>query len=418
MTDELKNIPSKVNLEQFDISAFSKDKIRELFRSGRVPTAEAMVDEVFLRSIKVHATDLHFEPMEFELRIRYSIQGTLKNLVTLPKEISDNLTNVIKTKANLNTFEKKKPQEGRFSLTIANQEFDLRVGTVPVMFGERIAIRILTKNTRVANIEELGFTSENLLKMRKVLHRPNGLFLVTGPPSSGKSTTIYAGVNDVKSADKIVISIESPIEYKLDFASQVQLSSDKSFSYADALRVVLRQNANIIMLGEIRDPETGTVAAEAAISGNLVLSTILANDAIGAIFRLINLGVTPYWIASSLIGILNQQLVRKICPACKEEYKLSEAEHSEFIHLFSDHTHFYRGKGCPECNGTGFSGRTAIHEILIINDQIRDLIYQQGAILAIKEAARASGFEGIFIDAVKKVNSGLIAISELYKALG
>jgi type IV pilus assembly protein PilB len=418
MTDELKNIPSKVNLEQFDISAFSKDKIRDLFRSGRVPTAEAMVDEIFLRSLKAHATDLHFEPMELEFRIRYSVQGVLKKLVVLPKDISENLTNVIKTKANLNTFEKKKPQEGRFSLTLANQEFDLRVGTVPVMFGERIAIRILTKNTRIASIEELGFTTENLLKMRKILQRSNGLFLVTGPPSSGKSTTIYATVNDIKSTDKIVISIESPIEYKLDFASQVQLSLDKSFSYADALRVILRQNANIIMLGEIRDSETGTVAAEAALSGNLVLSSILANDAIGAIFRLINLGVTPYWIASSLIGIVNQQLVRKICPACKEEYKLSEAEHLEFINLFADDTHFYRGKGCPACDGTGFSGRTAIHEILIINDQIRDLIYQHGSIIAIKEAARASGFESIFIDAMKKVNSGIITVSELYKALG
>jgi len=416
--DDIKNIPSKVNLEQFDVSAFSKDKIRDLFRSGRVPTAEAMVDEIFLRSIKARATDLHFEPMESEYRIRYGTQGTLMNLVILPKEISENLTNVIKAKGNLNTFEKKKPQEGRFSLTIANHEYDIRVSTVPTMFGERIALRIFGKNARVASLEELGFSTENLVRIRKILRKPSGLFLVTGPSSSGKSTTVYAAVNDIKTPDKNVITVENPIEYKLDFASQVQLAADKSFSFADAIRVILRQNPNVVMVGEIRDAETGIMAAEAALSGNLVLSTILSNDAVGAIFRLINLGVSPYWIASTLIGIINQQLVRKICPACKEEYKLANTEEAEFINLFPENAQFYRGKGCNQCNGSGYSGRIAIHEILIINDQIRDLIYQHASILAIKEAARASGFETLFNDVLKRVNSGVIHISELYKVLG
>jgi len=418
MNEVFKNIPSKVNLEQFDVGMFAQDKIRDLFRSGKVPTAEMMVDEILLRAVKAAATDLHFEPTDTELRIRMGSQGFLKKIVSLPKDISENLVSVLKTKGSLNSFEKKKPQEGRFSLTLADHQFDIRISTVPVMFGERVALRILEKNTRIAKLEELGFSSENLEKIRKLLKRPNGLFLVTGPSSSGKSTTIYAAVNDIQSIEKNIITVENPIEYKLNYASQVQTSSDKSFTFVDALRAILRQNPNIIMLGEIRDAETGIVAAEAALTGNLVLSTILSSDAIGVIFRLISLGVSPYWIASTLIGVVYQQLVRKICPACKEEYQESNSIDTSSMNLLSGQTTFFRGKGCEQCEGNGYQGRTAIHEILIINDQIRDLIYQNASILKIKDAARASGFENVFQDAIKKVKAGTTTVTELYRSLG
>jgi len=418
MIEEFKNIPSKVPLEQFDVGAFSKDKIRDLFRTGKVPTAEVMVDEVLLRAVKAGATDIHFEPTDTELRIRLGSEGVLKRLVTLPKDVAENLASVLKTKGSLNAFEKKKPQEGRFSFNIGTHQFDIRVSTVPVLSGERIALRILEKNTRVANLEELGFSSDNLLKIRKLIRRPNGLFLVAGPSSSGKSTTIYAAVNDIQTPEKNILTVENPIEYKLDYASQVPASSDKSLTFVDALRAILRQNPNIIMLGEIRDAETGVVAAEAALTGNLVLSTILSSDAIGGIFRLISLGVPTYWIASTLVGVVYQQLVRKICPSCKEEYKPDETEKASFISLISDQTKFFHGKGCEKCDGSGYAGRTAVHEILIINDQIRDLIYQNASILKIKDAARASGFENIFHDAIRKVNDGTTTITELYRALG
>lgn len=418
MNEDIKSIPSKVNLEQFDVSAFAKDKIRDLFRSGKVPTAEVMVDEILLRAVKAGATDLHFEPTDMELRVRYGSEGVLKKLVSLPKDISENLASVLKTKGSLNAFEKKKPQEGRFSLNIGTHQFDIRISTVPIMLGERVALRILEKNTRVANLEELGFSSDNLEKVRKILHRPSGLFIVTGPSGSGKSTTIYASVNDIQSMDKNIITVENPIEYKLDFASQVQTSSDKSFTFVEALRAILRQNPNVIMLGEIRDAETGIVAAEAALTGNLVLSTILADSAIGAIFRLISLGVPPYWIASTLIGVIYQQLVRTVCDACKEEYKPSNQEDSTFVNMLAGDAKFYRGKGCEKCDNTGYRGRTAIHEVLLINDQLRDLIYQHASILKIKDAARASGFENIFQDAINKVKTGVTTISEFYRALG
>jgi len=417
MIEELKNIPSKFNLEQFDVSAFSKDKIRDLFRSGKVPTAEMMVDEVLLRAVKAGATDLHFEPTETELRVRLGSEGALKKLVSLPKDVAENLTSVLKTKGSLNSFEKKKPQEGRFSLNIGNHQFDIRISTVPIMSGERVALRILQKNTRVAQLEELGFSSENLEKFRKLIHRPRGLFIVTGPSSSGKSTTIYAAVNDIQSIEKNIITVENPIEYKLDFASQVQTSVDKSLTFVDALRAILRQNPDIIMLGEIRDAETGIVAAEAALTGNLVLSTLLSSDAIGSIFRLISLGVPTYWIASTLIGVVYQQLVRKICPTCKEEYQPTEIADPTFINLLSGQAKFFRGKGCDQCEGSGYRGRTAIHEILTVNDQLRDLIYQNASILKIKDAARIAGFENIFQDAIKKVKNGTTTISEFYRVL-
>jgi len=287
-----------------------------------------------------------------------------------------------------------------------------------VMHGERIALRMLEKNTRVARIEELGFATENLARVRKVLRRPTGLFLVTGPSSSGKSTTVYAMVNDIQSTEKNIMTVEDPIEYKLEFASQVQTAADKTFGFADALRAILRQNANVIMVGEIRDAETGIVAAEAALTGNLVLSTMLSGDAIGAVFRLINLGIPAYWLATTLIAVVYQQLIRKICDACKEEYQPTAEENSGFIHMLSGQTKFYRGRGCDKCGKTGYSGRTAVHEILIVNDQIRDLIYQQASMMKLREAARASGFENIFQDTIKKVAAGVTSIDEFYRALG
>lgn len=418
MNEELKNIPSKVNLDIFDVNNFSKDKIRDLFRAGKVPSAEVMIDEILLRSIKAEATDLHFEPTDNELRIRYGSEGVLKRLVSFPRDIADNLSSVIKTKAGLNAFEKKKPQEGRFSLTLGNHQFDIRVSTIPVMAGERFALRILAKSNRVANLEELGFSSDNLEKIRKIINKPIGLFLVTGPSNSGKSTTIYASVNDIQSPEKNIITVENPVEYKLDYASQVQPSVDKSFTYVDALRAILRQNPNVIMLGEIRDAETGIVAAEAALYGNLVLSTILSNDAVGAILRLLSLGVPTYWVATSLIGVVHQQLVRKICPDCKEEYKPTDQELARLNPSLPEQAKFYHGKGCDQCKGTGYKGRTAIHEILVINDKIRDLIYLNSSMSTIKETARSLGFENIFEDAIKKLRNGITTIQEIQRAFG
>lgn len=418
MIDDFKNIPSKVNLEQFDIGSFAKEKIRDLFRTGKVPTAEVMVDEILLRAVKAESTDIHFEPTDNELRIRFGSEGVLKRLVSLPKEIAENLSSVLKTKGSLNAFEKKKPQDGRFSLNIGLHQFDIRISTIPVMFGERIALRILEKSAKITKLEELGFSKENLSKVRSLIHRPSGLFIVAGPTGSGKSTTIYAAVNDINTMEKNIFTVENPVEYKLDFASQVTVASDKSFTYVDALRAISRQNPHVIMLGEIREAETGTVAAEAAITGSLVLSTVLSDSAIGTIFRLISMGVPQYWLASTLIGVSYQQLVRKICAECKEEYTPASPEEAALVSNLGAESKFYRGKGCEKCENSGYHGRTAIQEILVLNDNLRDLIYQNASILKMKEAARAIGFESAYQDGANKVNAGIITISEFYRAIG
>ena len=418
MADELKNIPSKVPLEQFDTGVLAKDKIREMFRAGKLPTPEALVDEIILLCVKEGANDIHFEPTDSELRIRFGHEGILKRLVSLPKEIADNLSSVLKTKASVNAFEKKKVQEGRFSVNYGTHQFDIRVSTIPIMTGERIALRILHKTARIAQIQELGFSKENLEKFRRLLHHPTGLFLIAGPSGSGKSTTLYAAVNEIQSPEKNIITVEDPIEYRLEFASQVQTTSDKSLTFADALRSILRQDPNIIMLGEIRDAETCVVAAEAALTGNLVLSTMLSGDAIGVVPRLLNLGISPYWLAATLVGVVYQQLMRKTCESCKEEYSPSAEELHILSGLASSVTKLYRGKGCPACKNTGYIGQVAIHEILIVEDQLRDLIYQQATLLKMKEAAIAAVFINIRADAAQKVVSGISTLSEFTRALG
>jgi len=418
MIEELKSFPSKVNLELFDVIAFSKDKIREMFRAGKMPTSDAMVEEILLRAVKEGATDIHIEPAETELRLRLGYEGILKRLVTLPKEITDSISNVLKQRANLNAFEKKKPQEGRFSMNYGALQYDMRVSTVPTLFGERIAVRILHKTTRVASIQEIGLSNENLERIRKILRRPIGLLLVTGPAGSGKTTTVYAAVNEIQSPEKNVMTVENPVEYKLDFASQVQTPADKSFSFADALRSILRQNPNVIMLGEIRDAETGIVAAEAALTGNLVLSTMLSTDAIGTIPRLFNLGIPSFWLGSTLTGVVYQQLIRRICESCKEEYQPDADELALLGKIELENPKFFRGKGCSQCQQTGYKGRIAIHEVVTVDDVLKDLIYQQATYLKLKEAALAAGLEPIRIDALKRVISGITTIAEYSRSVG
>ena len=418
MTDDLLNLQSKVNLEQFDISVLAKDKIREMFRSGKLPTPELLVEEILLRAVKSGANDIHFEPSENELRVRLGYEGTLRRLVNLPREIWDNLANILKTRASLNAIEKKKSQEGRFTAVFASHQFDVRVSTVPVMTGERLLLHLLDKTARVASVQELGFSNENLQRFRRILGRPYGLILLTGPSSSGRTTTMNAAVGEIQSPEKNVITIEDPIEYKLDFASQVQVTHDKSYTFADAFLSILRQAPNIIVVGEIRDAETGLIAAEAAATGHLILTTMLSGDALGAIPRLQNLGVTPYWIASSLTGIVYQQLIRRICEACKEEYTPSTEELAALSGVIPSVTKLHRGKGCVACKNSGYVGLTAIHEIVVMDDRMKDLIYQQATLPQMKEAAAASGFESIKLDAARKVVAGISTVAEFIRALG
>jgi type II secretory ATPase GspE/PulE/Tfp pilus assembly ATPase PilB-like protein len=409
----------RIPLEQIDVRSLSREKIRDLFRQGKLPTADQIVEEIMLRAIQANANDIHFEPIEGELQIRIGYEGTLKRLISLPPDMCDSIISVLKTKATLNQFEKKKPQEGRYSSTYGNESLDFRVNIIPVLSGERCLVRLLRKTASISRIEELGFSRENLDRLRVLLRSPRGLVLITGPSGSGKSTTVYAAVNYVASPEKCVITVEDPVEYRLPYASQVHLPPDKSFNFIDALRAILRQNPNIIMIGEIRDAETGIVAGEAALTGNLVLSTMLADDAIGAIHRLLNLGVPAYWLASTVVGIVYQLLIRKICPNCKEEYLLSPEE-LEMVGapMESSDLKLFRGRGCPNCGGTGYKGRIAISEVVTISPKLRDMIFQKESILKMREEAGNFGFQGIRQDAVRKALTGLTTLQEITRVLG
>lgn len=409
----------RIALEQLDVKNLSKDKIRDLFRIGKLPTADQIVEEIMLRAIQANATDIHIEPIEGELQIRLGHEGTLKRLVSLTPDMNDPIVSIMKTRATLNQFEKKKPQEGRYSAVYNNSQFDFRVNVIPVLAGERCLVRILHKSTSISRIDEIGFSKENLDRLRQLLRSPRGLFLVTGPSGSGKSTTIYAAVNHVQTPEKCVITVEDPVEYRLPYASQVHLPSDKSFNFIDALRAILRQNPNIIMIGEIRDAETGVVAAEAALTGNLVLSTMLADDAIGAIHRLFNLGVPAYWLASTVVGIVYQLLIRKICPNCREEYQLSPEELQIVgAPMESSDLRLFRGRGCPNCMGSGYKGRTAICEIVTISPALRDMIFRKESILSMREEASNYGFQAIRQDAVRKALAGITTLQEVSRILG
>jgi type IV pilus assembly protein PilB len=409
----------RVALEQLDVKLLSKDKIRELFRLGKLPTADQIVEEIIFRAIQSGATDIHFEPIEGELQIRLGHEGTLRRLVSLSPDMNDPIVSILKTRATLNQFEKKKPQEGRYSAVYGNEPFDFRINVMPVLSGERCLLRIWRKTSTISRLDELGYGKENLDRLRTLLRSPRGLLLFTGPSASGKSTSVYAAVNHVQTPEKSVITVEDPVEFRLPFASQVHLPADKSFNFIDALRAILRQNPNVIMIGEIRDAETGIVAAEAAQTGNLVLSTMLADDAVGAIHRLFNLGIPPYWLASSLVGIVYQLLVRKICVNCKEEYQLSPDELQMVgAPMESSDLKLFRGRGCQNCFGTGYKGRSAICEIVTISPILRDLIINKESILKMRQEATNCGFQAIRQDAVRKALTGVTTLQEVIRVLG
>lgn len=418
-TDEYKKLASKFQLEALDMRTRGKDKVYELYRSGKFPNADVLVDEIFIRAIKHGATDVYFDPTESEFRIRYNIDGVIEHAVSLPKEMTEPMCNVMRARGSLNVFDKKKAQEGTFSAHYGSFTFDMRVSTLPTIGGERFSIRILKKTTRVIDIHELGFSAENIILVRHLLRRPRGLLVIAGPSTGGKTTTMYGILNELRDSQKNIITVEHPVEYRLDFVSQVQMDVDQSLDYGAAIRAVIRQHPDVIVFAEIRDAEAGAAAAEAALTGTMVITTILSSDAISALPRLVNLGIPPSWLASTLNGIIYQQLVRRICKNCRESYKPTKHMlNAAGLQQLEDSIVLYRGKGCDVCNGDGYLGRTAIHEVLVADEEIKDLIFHQASPMKIKEAATKKGFETLRFDAAKKLVSGIISLDEYLRILG
>ena len=413
--DELKKIPSKVNLELFDISTFTPQKIREIFRGGKLPTAEAMADEIVLRAIRSGSTEVHIEPRDTELLVRLVSDGLFRRLVSLPREITENIITALKNKTGLNQDEKRISQEGGYTVSLAGLSFDIRMSTLPTSSGERVSLRILRKRDGPAKIDELGLSGENSEKLLRLIHRSSGLILSAGPTGSGESTVVRACLAEIAGPDRNIITMEERIEHRLEFASQVRTSPAPGSTPAEVFRLVLRHNPSVIMLSEVRDLESGMIAADAVQSGILVFSTILARNAIGTIIRLRDFGLSPYWVATTLAGVVHQKLIRKICSECMVSYQPTPEELA-FMGKAGSGT-FYQGKGCPACDGTGYRESTGIHEILTVDDRLRDLILREANFLQLKEAAQASGFEDIRTDATMKARAGLTTPQEILRVL-
>lgn len=417
--DEYQDLPLKYPIDQLDMRKRGKEKVYELLKSGRIPNADILVDEIIIRSIKEGVTDIYFEPMENEFRVRYNIDGVLKQAVSLPKDLTETICNVMRSRGSLNMFDKKKAQDGRYVSSYGKYTFDMRVSTLPTVEGERFTIRVLKKTSRIVDINELGFSAENLLLARYLLNRPRGLLVMAGPSSSGKTTTVYGCMNELRNSQKNIITVEHPVEYRLEYASQVQVDVEQKLDYASAMRSVLRQHPDMIFLGEIRDAEAGAAAAEAALTGTMVISTILASDALTSIARLTNFGIPPSWLAQTLNGVIYQQLVRKICKHCRESYKPTKLMlQAAGLGQLEDSIILFRGRGCDICGGDGYLGRTAIHEVLVLDEELKDMIFHQASPVKVKEAAAKKGFESIRFDAAKKLVSGIISLDEFLRVLG
>ncbi len=417
--DEYKQIPSKFQLDTIDTRKRTKEKVTEFLDSGKMPNADVLVDEIIITAVKSGASDIFFEPMEHEFRVRYNIDSVLEHAFSLPKVLTESLCNVMRSRGSLNMFEKKKAQDGRYSAKYGKFQFDMRVNTLPTIEGERFSIRIFKKNNRAVEINDIGFSPENLSLVRYLLNRPSGLLVIAGPSASGKTATVYGLMNELKDSQKNIITVENPVEYHLEFASQVQVDVEQKLDYATSMRAVFRQQPDLIFLGEIHDASAGTAAAEAALTGIMVVTTILSGDAMSCLPRMINFGIPPTWLASTLNGIIYQQLVRKICTHCRESYKPTKHMlNAAGLNQLEDSIMLYRGAGCEVCGGDGYLGRTAIHEILIVDEELKDLIFHQSSPVKVKEAATKKGFESIRFDAVKKLVSGVIALEEYIRVLG
>jgi len=351
------------------------------------------VNSLITQGYKERASDVHIEPFETELVVRYRIDGILYEVLRPPHKAQASIISRIKIMAGLNIAEKRLPQDGRFRVRIAGKDVDVRVSTLPTAFGERVVLRLLDKSASVLSLEEIGMAPETLRQVHGMIHKSHGIFLVTGPTGSGKTTTLYAALTRLNSREKNIITVEDPIEYQLAGVGQIQVNPKIQLTFAAGLRSILRQDPDIIMVGEIRDGETAEIAVQSALTGHMVFSTLHTNDAAGALTRLVEMGIEPFLAASSIVGILAQRLVRTICPHCRESYRPAPELLAEtgLAQVLPQDVDLFRGRGCDQCMGIGYRGRTGIYELLTVDEQVRDLLLQNRDAASIKAAAMKRG---------------------------
>ena len=370
---------------------------------------------IIKNAINKHTSDIHIEAEENGAVVRFRIYGKLKEFIDFDYEIYNALSSRIKLEANMDVSEKRKPQDGGFSLNIDGNHFDFRVSSLPTVWGESIVLRILDKRNILKKLDDIGITSKNLSLLKKALSQPNGIFLVTGPTGSGKSTTLYASLNEIAKPDVKVITVEDPVEYKLNGIQQVQVNPRAGMTFASALKSILRQDPDIIMIGEIRDLETLEIAIKAALTGHLVFSTLHTNDAVSAINRMVDMGAESFMVAASLVGVEAQRLVRTVCPHCKEPYKPTEAYLEPIKDKIPKNTVFYHGRGCEKCDMTGYLGRTLITEIFLNDEHLEVMITKNKDKVDIMKYLESKGFKKMFYDGLQKAIAGETTIEEVYR---
>lgn len=376
------------------------------------------VNSIIFRAVKERASDIHIEPYERETVYRFRINGVMTEVLRQPKKTHSAVSSRIKVMARLDIAEKRLPQDGRIKIKIAGKDIDIRLSTVPIQSGERIVMRVLEKNNTALNLETLGFRGKILEGLQELGARKHGVLYVTGPTGHGKTTTLFALLDRIKTPDKMIITVEDPVEYEIPGISQIQVNHKIELSFAVALRSILRQNPDVVMIGETRDKETAEIAINASLTGHFVLSTLHTNDSSSAPTRLIDMGVQPFLISSSLAGVLAQRLIRTLCSACKQRSTLSEYEMMILdIDVVPDSATIFKPVGCPRCSNTGYSGRTVVSELLLMNDEIRALIIQKTDAATIKKAAVRNGMRTLRGDALDKIFEGMTSVEEIMRAI-
>lgn len=415
MVDSMDQVISNLETENV-VDLEGSDKIEVQEDASDEASIVKLVNLILIEAVRDRASDIHLEPDEKVFRIRYRVDGLLREISTPSLNLAPMIISRIKIMAELDVSEKRIPQDGRFRIKAEGREIDIRVSILPTVHGEKAVLRILDSKNAIIELDRLGLAPDTLEKWKEVIRSTEGIILITGPTGSGKTTTLYAALNAINSIHKNIVTVENPVEYKFPLINQVQINPKIGLTFAAALRAILRQDPDIIMLGEIRDVETAEIAIRSALTGHLVLSTLHTNDAPGAIYRLIDMGIEPFLVSSSMIAVMAQRLVRILCPHCK-------AEDPEAVALLQkegrlsrvEETTIFKAVGCRNCKNTGYSGRTGIHELLVLDEQIRKMIMEKAPAEQVKQYARRHGMRTLGEDGLKKVFAGITSLEEVMR---
>jgi len=401
------------------VESYDEDDAEDYEDQEQLEVANApivrLINSTIQQAVDMKASDIHIEPYMDYIRVRFRIDGDLQDIMKLSKNILSALVTRIKIIGKMNIAEKRVPQDGRVEFNLNNKEIDIRISTIPTIHGEKIVLRLLDREHFLLTKDQLGFTQKNLERFDKLLKQPYGMILITGPTGSGKTTTLYAILNELNRVEKNIITIEDPVEYKMEGINQIQINPKAGLTFASGIRSILRQDPDIIMVGEIRDAETAHIAVRAAITGHLVLSTLHTNDSPSSVMRLVDMGVEPYLVASAVIGVVSQRLVKKLCNNCKEAYEASYAEKLLLGKNYDEKVILYRPKGCNRCNN-GYLGRRAVHEIMLINEDMRRLITEGKGLDELKNMALNSGMITLLDNSINLALEGVTSLDEILKA--